>query len=144
MSFFHEAESAILEIVCDQALRLKFSTKRAIRAPHRENGSLTRLKTSTFIKGIDRKAGYWPITISGTTVSENNVDVSKTNVEMLSLFDWIWSEDGSSATAVPSEPWEAQSYRGHPLRWELQIPFPRLPSAQESLLQREAISRHPH
>ena len=52
MSFFHVAESAILESVkflcfcsavdsCDQALRLKFSTKRAIRAPHRENGSLT-------------------------------------------------------------------------------------------------------
>ena len=73
--------------LCDQALRLKFSTKREIRAPHRENGSLTRLKTSTFIEGIDRKAGYWPITISGTTVSENNVDVSKTNVEMLSSFN---------------------------------------------------------
>ena len=69
---------------------------------------------------------------------------TKSNVEMLSSFNCIWSEDGSSAIAVPSEPWEAQSYQGRPPRWELQIPPPRLPSDKESFLQREAMSRHPH
>ena len=69
---------------------------------------------------------------------------TKSNVEMVSSFNWIWSEGGSSAIAVPSDPWEAQSYQGHPPRWELQIPSPHLLSNKESFLQREAISRHPH
>ena len=96
------------------------------------------------MEGINRKAGHWPITISETSTSKINVNVSKINVEMLSSFNWIWSEDGSSAIAVPSEAWEAQSYQGHPPRWELQIPSPRLPYDKESFFQREAISRHPH
>ena len=69
---------------------------------------------------------------------------TKSNVEMLSSFNWIWSEDGSSVIAVPSDPWEAQSYLGRPPRWELQIPSPRLPSDKVSFLQWEAISRHAH
>ncbi len=63
---------------------------------------------------------------------------------MLPSFYWIWSEDGSSAIAVPGEPWEAQSYQGHPPGWDLQIQSPRLPSDKESFLQRETIPRHPH
>jgi len=78
------------------------------------------------MEGIDRKADHWPITIAGTTTSKNNVDVSKTNVEMLSSFNWIWSEDGSSAIAVPGEPWEAQSYQGHPAEIEAPNPVPML------------------
>ena len=46
--------------------------------------------------------------------------------------------------AVLGEPWEAQSYQGHPPGREPQIQSPRLPSDKESFLQREAIPRHPH
>ncbi len=62
-------------------------------------------KSSNFMDGVDRKPRWQQITMPVATASEH-VDVSKTNVEMLSSYNWIRSKDGVSAIAVPGEPCE--------------------------------------
>ncbi|KAF2181062.1 hypothetical protein K469DRAFT_713934 [Zopfia rhizophila CBS 207.26] len=82
--------------------------------------------------GIDTSAPRRLIALSAAEPSGGVV--SKSNIELLSSFNWIESRDGVPAIAVP----------GHPPKWTPKLSSIRLPSDKERFLQLEPVPRHPH